>query len=446
MRWCVLDRRWRWEHKLITGRYNLRLSDATIREDTKKTYRELLEIVLKALGETDYLIDIPDESLEAPQVDWMKQRADLQLAWLCDRIGCLITLGLDNKVSIIQNGKGPIYPPNGLELVPFFDTTPTAWPKKTVATFAPTRFQMKVKLEAVGLEATGGVYPINDLEYAPGNWDEQVPGIFNDVLDETDRELARQTVYRWYRIKEFAGDTLSLPADYSITTIEDILPLHTGLVDNDVANNYPQRPVLEGRFFNSDLTGLNEQEGEFSRFDDEFEVDYEQGIVKLPYPVYKVKDDGHQEPAELFLTCSFCARKGPTEGWWNKDVEWEIANSLGKEGDVVQVEQADVFHFVVQEYNQDAPSTVTDNKSVIDAMGESLAKSYAKHWENIPKMSMEWNGIITYPVTGNLHMMRWRVGGGPPVTWGGKNVEYRYMSPSYRERKLRLEVSRRLHL
>lgn len=445
MRFNICDRRWTWRHKLVSGRYNVRATDATIIPSTKKTYREILEILLKALGETNFTIKIPNEDLEPPETIWYEQRADLQLAWLCDRIGCLITLGLDDVVSIIPNGEGPTYPANGLEFSSILDTTPSAWPKKVYATYAPTRFQMKIKLEAVGLDRDGSVKPINSLSYSPGNWSLQVPGIYNDVASEDDRELARETVYRWYRIKEFAGAGIKLPKrEYGISSINDIVLLNE--VVKKTSNEYPRRPYLEGRFFNSDLTGLNEQEGEFSYWDDEFELDLEQGIVKFPYPVFKVSDVGHHDPAELYLTCAFNARKNPTSGLWGRNVEYVMASSPGAEGNIVQVEEPDVFHYVIQEYTDDSPTKVVENLNLINEQGDMLARSYAKHWEAIPQMSVQWNGIIPYPVTGNIHQMRWRIGGGAPVTWGGKNVEYRYMSPSVNERRLRHEAARSHHL
>lgn len=447
MRINLMDRRWKWRYKLIGGRYNARKSDSTVREDTKKTYKELIEIVLKELGETSYNIDLPEPDLEAPSVDWYRQRADLQLAWLCDRIGCLICLGLDNSIQIVPNGKGTIYPLNGLELEPAIDTMPSNYPKEVRATFAPTRFQMKVQLEAVGLETDGTVLPINDLSYKPvGGWTLQVPGVFNDVPDGEKRQLARDTVYRWYRVKNFAGGGLDLPVnEYTIDTIDDILPILDGLVVK-TDNNYPQRPFLEGYFLNGDLQGINEEEAGFSRWDDAFVLDYQHGIVKLPYPAVYVEESGHQTEADLYLTCAFNARKDATAPHW----EHEFAHPLPDRQDTgygcAQVEQADMFRYVVQEYTEADPAGVDDNIGFVDEQGGFLARSHACHYQAVPQMSMQWNGIIPYPVWGNVHHMRWRVGGGPGWTWGGKNLEYRYMAPAYSESKRRHEVSRSLHL
>lgn len=447
-RYNIVDRRWRWKYKLISGRYNVRLSDATIRQDTKKTYYELLAILLKALGEENYIIDLPYPDLEPPEVHWYRQRVDLQLAWLCDRIGCLIVLGLDNRVSIIPSGKGPIYPVNGRELSARIPTTPSAWPKEVVATYAPTRYQMKIELEAVGLERDGSIVPIADLSYCPANgWALQVSGIFDDVVDDTDRELARKTVYRWYRVKQFADGTLKLPEqEKPLSAIDNILPLLEGLIVK-TSDNKPQRPILEGYFFNGDMKGINEQsDAQLCRWDDDLVIDYEKGIVQLPYGVYWVSDEGHQTPAMLFLTAAFNARINPTDGWIHHEEKYTMPTSPAAEGITVQVEQPDVFRFLVQEYDGTDATSVATNKDLLATQGQFLAKSYARHFEAIPQLSVQWNGIHPYPITGNIHMIRWHVGGGPPTTWGGKNVEYRYMSPSYSERKLRHETSRSLHL
>ncbi|NLX55075.1 MAG: hypothetical protein GXY58_08175 [Planctomycetaceae bacterium] len=445
MRLAIADRRWKWRYQLLSGRYNVRKADNMIRQDTSRTYRELLEIVLQALGETQYTITLPEENLEAPEVDWYRQRADLQLAWLCDRIGCMITLGLDNAIHVCPNGEGPIYPPNGLEFQPYINTYPADYPAEVRATFAPTRFQMKVKLEAVGLDTDGEVKPIADLSYAV-DWETEVPGIWGAVSDGEERQLARDTVYRWYRVSEFAGGGLDLPVDeYTITSIDDILPILPGLV-TATEDNYPTRPYVEGYFFNGDLKDENEEEGGFARWDDAFVLDHEHGIVKFPYPVYNLTAAGWRAAPELYLTCAFQARSDPMAGWWG--YEYPYALDLGPVAGYghVQVEQPDSFQAIVQHYEETQPTDITENTGHIAEQGAMLARSFAKHYEAVPQMSMQWNGIIPYAVCGNVHAMRWKCGGGPAMTWGGRNLSYNTQTPSYAERRIRNEGSRRLHL
>lgn len=445
MRIAIVDRRWKWRYQYVSGRYNVRKSDSTVREDTEKTYRELLEIVLEALGEADYEIVLPEENLEAPAVEWYKERADLQLAWLCDRIGCLIVLGLDNRIYIGPNGMGPIYPPNGLEFEPYIDTYPADHPAEVHAVFAPTRFQMKVQLEAVGLDTDGAVKPIDELSYAV-DWESEIPGVWGSVPDGEERQLARDTVYRWFRVKEFAGGGLDLPVDeYTISEIDDILPILPGLVTAS-ENNYPTRPFVDGYFFNSDLKGINEEEDAFARWDDAFVLDYEHGIVKFPYPVYKVTSAGARTIPELYLNCAFEARSDPMGGKWGYEYAYAIGQQLSVGAGYVQVDQADAFQYVVQNYADEEPTDITENTTVVEEQGGFLARSFALHYEAVPQMSMQWNGIIPYPVCGNVHTMRWQVGGGPAMTWGGKNLDYRHMAPSYPERKLRHETRRALRL
>jgi hypothetical protein len=239
--------------------------------------------------------------------------------------------------------------------------------------------------------------------------------------------------------------------EYTITSIDDILPLHTHLAET--YDYQPQYPYIEGYFFNGDLKGLNEEEGDFARWDDEYDLDVTRGIVKLPYCVYKVipdgeTDEGHQEPAELFLCCAFNAREEPMAGWWHYEGEYELDedDEVVTGYGIVQVEEPCSFRCIIQTYNEDVASTVTDNEADCEEMAEALAESYAQHFKSVPQMSMQWNGIYAIGVDGNVHVMRWTVGGGPGITWGGKNLEYRYMSPSYSERKLRHEAARRLHL
>lgn len=446
----ILDRRWKWKHCLISGRYNVRLADGTIKADTKKTYKEVLEILLKALGETSYDIRLTEEGLEPPEVNWSSQRADLQLAYLCDRVGCLIVLRLDNTIKIVPYGEGPTYPTTGFELNPVIDTNPSALPKYVAATLGPTKFQMKIKLEAVGVDRDGSIRPIDELTYKPdAGWKYEIPGVFANVPDGEERQLARDTVYRWYRIQAFADGTKELPdSDYTIENITDILPLLPQLAD--VSDDTADTPFLDGYFFNSDLKGINEETGEFSRFDEEFELDTERGIVKLPYAVFKViaagDAVGHQDPAELYLTAAFYARKNPVSALWFYEYSHEINKRSTNGYGTAQVEQLDMFRCLIQEYIEKTRTTLRDNKTNVEEQARMLAESHAKIYTALPTMSMQWNGLYKIDIDGNVPMLRWLVGGKAATTWGGKNLEYHYQTMSRSEKRLRYESARALHL
>jgi hypothetical protein len=272
------------------------------------------------------------------------------------------------------------------------------------------------------------------------------------VTADSDRQLARDTVYRWYRVWELLPEGLELPIDENtVSEIDNILPLFPHLLQ-PTDDNRAQPAYIEGYFFNGDLKGINEEEGDmdaktgFARWDDQFQLDCERGIVKFPYPVYYVDPDGHQSEADLYLTCSFCVRELPTDGFIEHEVSYYLASQPNTGYGYDQVEQADVYRCVIQEYEDEEATSVIDNQQLLDEQGLLLARSYAKHHEAVPQAAMQWNGIVVYPINGNVHQMRWRLGGGPAITWGGKNVAYNYMSPSYQETKLRREVSRSLHL
>lgn len=442
----ILDRRWKWKHCLISGRYNVRLADGSIKADTKKTYKEVLEILLKALGETNYDIRLTAEGLEPHEVNWSRQRADLQLAYLCDRIGCLIVLKLDDTIKIVPYGEGTTYPATGFELNPVIDTNPSALPKNVVATLGPTKFQMKIKLEAVGVDYDGSIRPIDELTYKPSNgWQYEIPGVFSNVPDGEERQLARDTVYRWYRIKEFSDGSLDLPVpEYTISDIQDILPLLPQLAD--VSDDTAETPFVEGYLFNSDLKGINEEAGDFARFDDEFELDTERGIVKLPYAVFRVLETGHQDPAELFLTAAFYARKGPTYSRWLHEYSHEINKQSSTGFGDAQVEQLDMFRCLIQHYSDLSKTTLDDNRNDVNEQARMLAESHAKIYTALPTMSMQWNGLYPIDLDGNVHMLRWLVGGKAATTWGGKNLEYHYQTMSRSEKRLRYESARALHL
>lgn len=448
----VADRRWRWSQKRVSGRYNVRQSNSTALAGTQRSYRELIEILLQALGESSYVIELLHPDLQGPSVVWQNARADLELARLVDEVGGIIYLGLDNLVHIVRNGTGPAYPPIGRERLPLIEFTPTALPKFVQVKTAPICYQSKLRLEAVGVDRSGEVVPINRLSYRPaGGWGEQVPGVYNDVKDELDRELARQTVYKWYRVKSQANGSLTLPGGVEqVSSVECMLPLLPYLVLPQIPANWselspPAMPFVEGEFFNNDWTGLPEKgEGGYAKWDNGFELDLDRGIVKFDQYVYLPITDGEQQEAELYLECAYHARRDriSADYFCLVDVATGVEQDLA--AGVVQIERPDIWLYRVQRYfyGSKVPSGVEDNEQWVSSGCVQQGQSYAQHYTNVPRGNMQWTGVLPYGVRGNMHQVRWRIGDGPAMTYGSVNTENPALGPVVFERRLREEGER----
>lgn len=191
----IVDRRWKWSGSQgqkfggISGSYNEtdprnKLVPWTIREP-----KELAQILLKELGETNYDISqlppgIPriaganlDRYLRAgenfpysntnPEQQWEHAPPADALAGLCDGFGMRVVYQpVQDRIVLAYLGAGSPLPDH-----PYENISPNVRAPETPVAVGvygpPIRYQSRLVLEAVGEEWDGKILPINDLSYAP---------------------------------------------------------------------------------------------------------------------------------------------------------------------------------------------------------------------------------------------------------------------------------------
>jgi len=118
---------------------------------------------------------------------------------------CLVSTG---NVRLIPTGVGADLPTGAvMDISAAFD--PPEMPDKIAILCGHTRYQCDFELEAVGKDTDGKIKLINDLSYMPaGGWFTADMPKFSCITAANARELAQETVLRWYRIKV----PFSLPA------------------------------------------------------------------------------------------------------------------------------------------------------------------------------------------------------------------------------------------
>lgn len=239
--WTVTfhDRRWRWKFGSITGRYNQTDERGKLIPWSIRSPKELVELCLAEMGETDYEIDIPEglesvdfedeedwfpvgenapESLTNPRVDWVTENPAQALARLCDFFGRAVVYDpISNKVKIVKPGEGAELPANYLEKYAGSLTVP-AQPKGYGIIGEPIKYQVRLALEYVGLEWNDYYYPGDTVSYAPAIvGDMESPWDYSnlDVLP-TDQlnyfqamDRANRSIFRAYRISNFGLDGTS---------------------------------------------------------------------------------------------------------------------------------------------------------------------------------------------------------------------------------------------
>ena len=185
----IQDRRWRWQELgAMGGCYNQLDKNGKLIPWTIRSPIELAKLCLDAMGEVGYEIDLPpglDSSAGAglerelrvgenfpatgtnPPVNWDGITPVAALQQLCDLFGRRIIYRLTtNSVLIAKPGIGADLPDGSLAKDQIGLQRP-ATPSGVGIIGSPTRYQVRLLLEAVGLEWDGSYRPINLLSYAP---------------------------------------------------------------------------------------------------------------------------------------------------------------------------------------------------------------------------------------------------------------------------------------
>jgi hypothetical protein len=342
---AIFDRRWKWAFGAVSGWYNVHKPDFSLWPATEKTPQELATLLLDAIGETGYDVSqMPNDA--RPEVEWDGGRPMDYLAQLCDLLGCRVVLGLDGNVRIYPVGVGQTLP-GGAVMEQSATIDPAEIPDKIAILCGHTRYQCDFELEAVGKDTDGKIKPIAQLSYAPaaGWFSADIPK-FNCITAANARELARETVLRWYRIKvpfDLPGFTDKDSPGEQILNLKQILPIEDSLVTTYTDTNgvKQSRPAtvhgvfitkLKGPITNSDPT---ETPFPSMFYTDAWSLDQAEGIVKFAAPVYRNTNTTQAAPggaspprygeAKLRLRAVCCVRAGATRGW----MRWRRSRQTG---------------------------------------------------------------------------------------------------------------------
>lgn len=261
---AILDRRWKWAYPRVSGQYNVRKAGNAYVKGTKKSVRELAMICLKALGETEQSVDLskmPDDIF--PYVNWDYELAAPALERLCGLANSHICLGHDDRIRIYRDGIGKELPalPSSNKSIGF---EVGHRPGYVGIASAPFCWQFDFVLEPVGLDVDGEVKPINELSYAPKlivnglpypeipDWGTCPHNSMENVV-ESCRQLALETVWRWYRVrfvKQLArsGTVLMPMTKEKVYTIDQMLPLLQHQVDYVPLHNVALVQFVKGGY------------------------------------------------------------------------------------------------------------------------------------------------------------------------------------------------------
>ena len=434
----IADRRWKWQFGIIDGHYNTPVTGDGTDVERPKTPQELAVLLLDAMGEIEYeVFDLPNFGY--PQVDWDNANPADELYRLCNKRGAIVVLGLDNRVRIRKRGVGRLLP-DGDKMSLDYNFQREVMASQDRIVCAPIRFQVTFDLEAVGLDIDGEIRPIAELDYTPpsipgvtvtNGWEHAIPPDFLGVggtytnaagVVVPKRELAKLSVFKWYRITKLSNGTL-IPYGYTedmagpITELEQLLPLYRTL------NTWHLTPAPEsakkfddarifGQWWAQSLTDENRDASTY--YDGKWELDTQQGLVKFDEPVVKKSlDVAGAEAATLSLECTVeVTEKTTGSKAYYAYTGPRIPNTLPTPPDIW-----DQSELVPRITHNRKTGRVDSNLSKIEDKARSIAsRLYSLRTDIELGGGMQYSGLMPIEPDGAIQMVAWSVSANGPTT------------------------------
>lgn len=425
-----LDRRWRWRYGHIDGVYNVQTGDDTW--EFEKTPKELMELCLDAMGEVGY--DTAEvDSEEKIYADWKGDVPAFALADLCNSLGYLVTVTAGNSVKIVKAGEGgPLPDNNALGAMVLQAPSPAIddghRPEFIRVATAPIRYEVKFTLEAVGLQSDGQIKPLANVDWFSGLSAEDkatYDPTWAAVTDDEDRQLARLTGWRWYRVKEIVegggANNLNPPGFLGetgdVADLEQLLPLlpFRNATETPVGSTYsvPKPYYVEGEFYlESDIEASgNSAAGTLYPYPST--LDAGRGIVRFSEFVAQI-DSGGLVEADLRLVCCVEVRD-PVN--YQQQYYGFTGNAGGPNGaGILTIDRTELIPKVTADYSGDTLVQTTDNLPELEVEAEKFADAVLRNLVPIGRASRQFAGFHPIEVDGVIQQVTWSWGRTGPIT------------------------------
>lgn len=454
----IADRRRRWKNGggVINGWYNKRDAKGKVIADTYADPQELLDKLLKKLGEKRFDLSqvpagIPKDA--TPEAKWDHARPAEAMASLVDALGCRIVLGTDGRIKIAKLGTGRQLP---AQMVMDGDSETidnTDVPESLLFIAGRTLWQGYLRLEAVGLDLDHKIKPLDELSYKPSDgWykgDMRHPETMvtygrTDAEKKEAHRLAQQTVHRWYWIIGQENGKLPVPGyvdhrgnELPVDKRWQYLPLPgTPLFDTAEdadGNNSELEPYVLGEFNNEELLDNTPPN---TRMEDSPSIDNENGVVRFSRPIFRYDGDAYGHP-RLWLFCTY-----HVSGLESRIPDrWQLERRLsrGSAPGGLPVPVDDVERRVTLEFDlkPEGPfyKKLTDNKA-------DLLKA-ADYYLDAKKLEVEPQAGQVRPLAGfhdispdgAIQQVTWALNDGVAATTASRNTEHSPFVPPYATRR-----------
>jgi hypothetical protein len=463
----IFDRRWKWAFGQADYSANDRHPGialfGSIDARTEFTPQQIAQALLFQMYEDVYDVSqLPDET--RPEVVYDAANPASSLQDLCDSLGCSICIGLDDVVRVVRNGVGAALPDSGLMSLGQILDVPEV-PDRIRVVGAKTEYQADFILEAVGKDVDGVIRPINELSYTPAvGWANVLPwdGGFLEVAGwEVDplipanlqraqnlgwvnpRELARETVFKWYRIQMTSFDRADkgpvIPgwSGERISALRQILPINDVQVDGwyDPSGTFHPYPAwVYGYFWDWQYRAANSPEGSFYHYG--FSIDRDTGIVRFEdYCVFD-NGDGTRSPASLFLRTGVNVKA--LDSLIADRYVRETATGLPERDTGPRVvRREEILRWVIPDYDAvHAVRGLRTSDEFCDSQADYYTAAALLEYRLETPLDATYMGLVPIQLDGAIRQVTWTVGPQGAETRASRNTEWNPAVPNYRERLL----------
>lgn len=431
----LYDRRVYWTQGYVSGEYNLRQPDGTLKNEANS--RLLADTLLKALGETSHDVSRMSQ-LIYPYCNWNGTNPALALANLLDYCSCTICPGPNNNLIVYPLGQGAELPDGDDDTQPFIPFKLPV-PSEIVCVCGPDLFQSKLALAAATIGTDSKLTTPDIADYKPSaGWGTDFYQFFPNVASD-DRTLAFGTMYRLFKPTGQAQGGLTPPGcnesvirtvqydlnDFTCATITDSDRLAS---DGKLVGG----PYLDGTFWPQSDHALNT--GANTVYTGSFKIG--QGMVLTDYPVIKYSGSNAIQEPEMYLTTSYTV--------WNDKLtdkaRYSKRQSMGGSGYVI-LRRPELFRVFKTNYSYTSPTDTQNNQAAIDSQCDEYLRLHSLKYQDPWILDREYHGLLPILTDGKIAQIRWRIGYDGPSTRASKNFEFDTCNVGEEERRRREAVA-----
>jgi hypothetical protein len=396
------DGRQEWANKPADGDFNRRYRDSTIEDGTEKTLQELCQHLVDGASVTDAYTTVRpragwQEATVAGAMDGLRESLPIHVCW---RPGDTFSIQRTGEGATIDSSAVPIK-------IPDYIATIERGPKTLIVQCGPTWFQMRLELEAVGLDTDGEWKLIDALSYKPADgWEGQWPEAFSEVA-EASRPLALRTVFRCYRVKVQSVDG----HDGTISDASQFLldPWKVEMAGS--GPKYLQPAEVYGTFWPWSDVWDNITNG---MYPGDFTIHPDLSIVWFELPVIQVKESGCFGAAELELETGFHVYDDDGS-LARRKFTWQRTHGHGEKA----WQHPELWECIV-----DGAST---NSAQLTAEANEYLSAWMTHYNTIRDIrDVPASGVWPVGCSGNIAQVSFRAGRGlSPETRMSEHYEHR---------------------